>query len=275
MGVAKTSLLIALALFVASCSEPAPELSDASEQASIGEAAMSNLQGKKILLAGATGNNGRYVLQRLGELGLDVRPMSRNIERAAETFGSQYDWVQADVTDAATLDAAVKDVDIVISAVATAMPLGGNRPEMVDYVGTVNLAAAAKAAGATRFVIITSSSSGEKDHFLNKIANDVLIWKGKAEQVLVDSGMEYVVVGPAGIDDRPGGIEAINLIPRSEYVAGMFIGRQDLAAVTIAAAGHPDAKNRVFTATNAEGAASDAWLDRFAVLPTDLNLPED
>lgn len=275
MGATKTILLIALSLFVVSCSEPPPERPAGTEQTSVGDAALSNLQGKKILLAGATGKNGRYVLKRLGELGLDVRAMSRNIERAAENFGAEYDWVQADVTDAETLPAAVKDVDIVISAVATAMPVGGNRPEMVDYQGTVNLAGAAKAAGATRFVIITSSSSGEKDHFLNTIANDVLIWKGKAEQVLVDSGMEYVVVGPAGIDDRPGGVEAISLIPRSEYVAGMFIGREDLAAVTIAAAGHPDAKNRVFTATNAEGAASEAWLDRFAELPTDLNLPED
>lgn len=275
MRAIKSLFLIVLALSVASCSDSAPELSASTERASIGDEALANLQGKKILLAGATGNNGRYVLRRLGELGLDVRAMSRNVERAAENFGDQYDWVQADVTDASTLAAAVQDVDIVISAVATAMPVGGNRPEKVDYEGTVNLAGAAKAAGATRFVIITSSSSGEKDHFLNTIANDVLIWKGKAEQILVDSGMEYVVVGPAGIDDRPGGVEAINLIPRSEYVAGMFIGREDLAAVTIAAAGDPDAKNRVFTATNADGAASEAWLDRFAVLPTELNLPEN
>ena len=166
-------------------------------------------------------------------------------------------------------------MDIVISAVATSWPMGSNRSEKVDYEGTINLSKAAKAAGATRFVIITSSSSGVKDHFLNTIGGDVLIWKGKAEQVLVDSGLEYVVVGPAGIDDRPGGVEAISLIPRSEYVAGMFIGREDLAAVTIAAAGRADASGRVFTATNAEGAASDAWLEPFAVLPTELNLPDD
>jgi uncharacterized protein YbjT (DUF2867 family) len=93
--------------------------------------------------------------------------------------------------------------------------------------------------------------------------------------VLVDSGLEYVVVGPAGIDDSPGGTKAIALIPRSEYERGMVIGREDLAAVVIAAAGDPDAANRVFTATNKEGPASDAWLDLFATLPTELNLPSD
>ena len=114
-----------------------------------------------------------------------------------------------------------------------------------------------------------------KDHFLNTIGGDVLIWKGKAEQVLVNSGMEYVVVGPAGIDDSPGGEREIQLIPRSEYESGMFIGRHDLAAVVIAAAGHPDAANRVFTATNADNPASADWLFSFASLPTELNLPTE
>ena len=102
------------------------------EQASIGEEALSNLQGKKILLAGATGKNGRYVLKRLGELGLDVRAMSRDIEDAAYEFGSQYDWVEADVTDPETLTKALEGVDIVISAVATAWPMGSSRSEKVD-----------------------------------------------------------------------------------------------------------------------------------------------
>ncbi len=173
-----------------------------------------------------------------------------------------------------TLAAAMKDVDVVISAVAASMnPFSSNKPIKADYEGTKNLAAAAVAAGATRFVIITSSSSGVRDHFLNTIGSDVLIYKGKAEQVLVDSGLEYVVVGPAAINNSPGGEVAISLIPRSEYELGMAIGREDLASVVIAAAGHPDAANRVFTASTTDAPASDAWLDRFAVLPSDLDLP--
>ena len=243
--------------------------------ATIGDAALANLQGKTILLGGATGKNGRHVLERLHQLGLSVRAMTRDVEDARDEFGTQYDWVEADVTKPETLAAAVEDVDVVISAIATAMPFGGNRSEKVDYEGTRYLSEAAKTAGATRFVIITSSVSGTKKHFLNTIGGNVLIWKGKAEQVLVDSGLEYVVVGPAAIDDSPGGEQRIRLIPRSDYQAGMVIGRQDLAAVVIAAAGHPDAVNRVFTATNGQGKAGDDWLSGFATLPTELNLPED
>ncbi len=244
------------------------------DPAHVGDATLANLEGKTILLAGATGRNGQWVLRQLHDLGLNVRAMSRNIEDAEEEFGDQYEWVQADVTVPETLAAAMKDVDVVISAVAASMnPFSSNKPIKADYEGTKNLAAAAVAAGATRFVIITSSSSGVRDHFLNTIGSDVLIYKGKAEQVLVDSGLEYVVVGPAAINNSPGGEVAISLIPRSEYELGMAIGREDLASVVIAAAGHPDAANRVFTASTTDAPASDAWLDRFAVLPSDLDLP--
>jgi len=245
------------------------------QPAFVGEQALATLEGKTILLAGATGKNGRHVLQHLHALGLDVRAMSRNVATAKEQFGGQYAWVEADVTQPETLAAAVDGIDIVISAVATALPMGGNRPEKVDFEGTVNLSTAAKAAGAERFVIITSSVSGTKEHFLNTIGGNVLIWKAKAEQALVDSGLEYVVVGPAGIDDSPGGQRAIALIPRSAYEPGMVIGRHDLAAVVIAAAGHPDAANRIFTATNTDAPASASWLSSFASLPTELNLPPE
>jgi uncharacterized protein YbjT (DUF2867 family) len=244
-------------------------------QPDIGNTVRTALEGKTILLAGATGNNGHHILKHLKALGLDVRAMSRDIDDAKEEFGDEVAWVQADVTKPETLTAAVEGADIVISAVATAMLIGNNRPEKVDYEGTKNLATAAKAAGATRFVVITSSHSGVKDHFLNIIGRNVLIWKGKAEEALVASGLEYVVVAPARIDDTPGAERAISLIPRSEYESGMFIGREDLAAVVIAAAGHPDGANRVFTATTTDAAASQAWLESFSSLPTELNLPTE
>jgi hypothetical protein len=47
-----------------------------------------------------------------------------------------------------------------------------------------------------------------------------------------------------------------------------------LASVVIAAC-RSDAANRVFTATNADGVASDGCLSRFAELSADLNLPPE
>ncbi len=233
----------------------------------VGAEALEVLQTKRVLVAGASGRNGRVVLRQLAELGVGVRGMTRDAAAARAEIGPQFEWVEADVTKPETLTAAFEGIDIVISAVATAMPIGNNRPERVDYEGTVNLARAAKAAGVTRFVIITSSSSGQKKHFLNYIGGNVLIWKKRAEEALMGSGLEYVIVGPAAIDDSPGGTRPIRMFPRDMYQRGMVINREDLATTVIAAAALPAAANRTFSVANGTGPAIADWHRAFARLP--------
>jgi uncharacterized protein YbjT (DUF2867 family) len=239
-----------------------------SPQALLGPAVLEALRGKTVLVAGASGRNGRVVLRQLAALGVTVRGMTRDPDAARRDIGAGFDWVAGDVTQPETLAAAVRGVDLVISAVATAMPIGGNTPEHVDYEGTVNLSRAAKAAGATRFVIITSSVSGKKDHFLNYISADVLIWKKRAEEALMASGLEYVIVGPAAINDEPGGRKPIRMFPRAKYQAGMAINRDDLATVVIAAAALPAAANRTFSVANGTGPATPGWSAAFPALPS-------
>jgi uncharacterized protein YbjT (DUF2867 family) len=256
--------LLFAASSLASAQAPVPSLAVADL---VGPQALLALRGKTVLVAGATGRNGRVVLRQLAQLGVRARGMTRDVADARRQIGAHYDWVEADVTRPQTLAAAVEGVDLVISAVATSMPVGGNRPERVDYEGTVNLARAAKAAGVTRFVIITSSSSGQKKHFLNYIGGNVLIWKKRAEEALMSSGLEYVIVGPAAIDDSPGGTRPIRIFPRDKYQRGMVINRDDLATTVIAAAALPAAANRVFSVANGTGAAVTDWSRTLGVMP--------
>jgi uncharacterized protein YbjT (DUF2867 family) len=233
----------------------------------VGAEALGLLRTRTVLVAGASGRNGRVVLRQLAQLGIKARGMTRDAAAARAEIGDQFDWVEADVTKPETLAAAFRDVDVVISAVATSMPVGGNRPERVDYEGTVNLARAAKAAGVKRFVIITSSSSGQKRHFLNYIGGNVLIWKKRAEEALMGSGLEYVIVGPAAIDDSPGGLRPIRMFPRNKYQRGMVINRDDLATVVIAAAALPAAANRTFSVANGTAPAIADWSRSFGRMP--------
>ena len=231
----------------------------------VGQETVDMLRGKTILLAGATGNNGSAVLKQFGELGLRPRAMSRDAAKARGEFGDQYEWVEADVTDPASLPKAMEGVDVVIWAVATAMPFGGNRPEKVDYEGVVNVANAAKAAGVKRMVMITSSVSGKEDSMLNWVGN-MLIWKGRGEQAVIESGLEYVIVGPTAIKFEPGS-QAIRLEPRPEYQRGQTVMIGDLASVVIAAAVLPEAANRVFSVYNDDAPVQAGWQSQFAEMP--------
>jgi len=222
-----------------------------------------------VLLAGSTGKNGSVVLKALQALPgapYKVRAMTRDSGAAVSKYGSIADWYEADVLKPETLTKVMAGVDYVIDAKAATGILGDSRPEMVDLEGTKNMVAAAKAAGVKKYVIITSSSSGVKDHFLNKIGRDVLIYKGLAEDALVASGLTYTIVGPAGMTDEPAGKE-IKIIARKDYVRGMTITRADTAAVCIEALSNPDAANKAFTVINGEGVASEAWKQSFAAMP--------
>ena len=45
-----------------------------------------------------------------------------------------------------------------------------------------------------------------EQHPLNKMGNgNILIWKRKAEQYLIDSGIDYTIIRAGGLLDAPGG----------------------------------------------------------------------
>ena len=165
------------------------------------------------------------------------------------------------------MKAAFKGVTYVIDAVAASNKDEANFPVKVDLEGTRNLAAAAKAVNVKRFVIITSSVSGQVDNPMNKRGNDVIIYKGKAEEALIASGVPYTIIGPAGMTNEPGGVKAIKLLPRSEYKMGQMITRADTATVAIAALTNPDAANKAFSVSNADGPGTAAKDISFAGLP--------
>jgi putative NADH-flavin reductase len=222
-----------------------------------------------VLLAGSTGKNGSVVLKALNALPgepFDVRAMTRDTGAAVSKFGSIANWYEADVMKPETLTKVMAGVDYIIDAKAATGLFNDNRPEAVDLEGTKNMIAAAKAAGVKKYVIITSSVSGQKDHFLNKIGRDVLIYKGLAEEALVASGLNYTIVGPAGMTDEAAGKE-IKIIPRKDYVAGQKITRADTAIVCIEALTNAGAANKAFTVINGDGADTGAWKQSFAAMP--------
>jgi uncharacterized protein YbjT (DUF2867 family) len=223
-----------------------------------------------VLLAGATGKNGSVVLKMIQALPgnpYDVRAMTRDTKAALSNFGSIAKWYEADVLKPETLTEVMQGVDYIIDAKAATGILGDNRPEAVDLEGTKNMIAAAKAAGVKHYVIITSSSSGKKDHFLNKIGRNVLIYKGLAEDALIASGLKYTIVGPSPMTDDPPGKE-IKLIARQGHIKGTKITRADTAAVCIESLTNPDAVNRAFSIYNGEGTDTGAWKQTFAAMPT-------
>ena len=69
----------------------------------------------------------------------------------------------------------------------------------VDWEGQRRQFDAAKAAGVGHVVVISSMGGTQPDNTLNQIGGgNILVWKRKAEQYLVSSGLTYTIIHPGG-----------------------------------------------------------------------------
>ena len=147
-------------------------------------------QRRKILVVGATGFLGTKIRRQL-ELDptVTLRAMSRRGVPSDAITG--VEWVCGDLMDPPSLDAALKDMDVVVTSA------NGYMKETIeaDFQGNKNLIEAATRAGVKRFVflsIVACENAPAVPHFhAKKVAEDVI----KA------SGLPYVFVrAPAFLD---------------------------------------------------------------------------
>ena len=73
----------------------------------------------------------------------------------------------------------------------------------IDWIGQKAQIDAAKEAGVKKVVLISSMGGTDENHPLNKLGNgNILIWKRKAEEYLINSGaFDYTIIHPGGLID--------------------------------------------------------------------------
>jgi uncharacterized protein YbjT (DUF2867 family) len=147
-----------------------------------------------ILVAGSTGVLGFEICRRLRERDRVIRALVRSTSSpekvdALKKLGA--DIATGDLKDRASLDAACKGVDTVIStvtAITTAKP--GDSFEATDGAGTINLIDAAKRARVKQFVYVSFEADDMPDAPLVKAKRD-------AERHLRESGIDYTILQPS------------------------------------------------------------------------------
>jgi uncharacterized protein YbjT (DUF2867 family) len=119
---------------------------------------------------------------------------------------------------------------------AVVSALGGKRGEpSPDFVGIKNITDAAKAASVKRMVIVTAIGVGDSNAMmpeaLKKILQPTMIEKGKGEDYLVNSGLDYTIIRPGGLKNGPATGKAKMV---DDHTAHSDINREDLGALVAA-----------------------------------------
>jgi uncharacterized protein YbjT (DUF2867 family) len=180
---------------------------------------------KRVLVTGATGRTGSLVVQKLQQRPNEIEAIAfaRSKAKAKELFDTTDGFFFGDINQPSTLNAAFSGVQclvIVTSAVPQIKALlqpaerpefdfePGGTPEEVDYIGQKNQIDAALNAGVEHIVLVGSMGGSNENHPLNQLGN-ILVWKRKAEQYLIDSGIDYTIIRAGGLLDKAGGVREL------------------------------------------------------------------
>lgn len=91
------------------------------------------------------------------------------------------------------------------------------------------------------------------NHPLNRLGNgNILVWKRKAEQYLIDSGIDYTIIRAGGLLDKQSGVREL-LVGKNDALLNnppdgipTSIPRADVASVVVQTIIEPNARNKAF-----------------------------
>jgi uncharacterized protein YbjT (DUF2867 family) len=178
-----------------------------------------------------------------------VRDPAGGSAQRVEALGCKL--AQGDMTDSASLRAAVAGCDAVVHLVAIRQGSADQFRRVMEQ-GTTDLVAAAQESGVRRFVLMSALGTSEETKDLVPYYHA----KWEMEQTVAASPLEHVIFRPSFIFDRDGGIlptfrRLARIAPVTPVIGG---GRQriqpvwidDVAAYFAAAVDKPEAAGRIF-----------------------------
>lgn len=202
----------------------------------------------KILVLGATGATGRLIVRQAVARGHEVAVLVRSPEKASDLTGAKL--IIGDARDESALRHALKGRDAVVSALGT--PASPFREVTLLSTATRGLVNAMQAEQVSRLVCITGLGAGDSAGH-GGFAFDNLIFplllrkvyadKNRQEAIVRDSGLDWILVRPSILNDKPGRGAARALTDLSGFHGGT-IAREDVASFVLDQVG------------------SDAWLRR-------------
>jgi uncharacterized protein YbjT (DUF2867 family) len=214
-----------------------------------------------VAIAGGHGKIGRRLAKLLVARGDRVRGLIRNPDHAGDLREDGSEPVVCDLETASADEVAeaIAGADAVVFAAGAGPGSGAERKLTVDRDGAIKLLEAAAAAGATRYVIVSSvgaeSPPGDDDVF-----SVYLRAKAEADRALMDSDRDWTVVRPGMLTDEPGtGRARIQTEPiRAE------VTRDDVAAVLAAVIDESRAVAKVLYVVGGDDSIEDALVAAIA-----------
>jgi uncharacterized protein YbjT (DUF2867 family) len=192
-----------------------------------------------VAIAGGHGKIAMLLGRLLVGRGDSVRGLIRNPDQADDLRAVGIEPVVCDLEGDGDLAGAVRGADAVVFAAGAGPGSSEARKSSMDLGGAVKLIEAAKAAGVSRYLMVSSIGADDPPAEGAGGGDDVfgayLRAKAGADEALRASGLEYTIVRPGALTDDPG----TGLVSAAEHLGRGKIPRADVAATLAACLEEP------------------------------------
>ena len=224
-----------------------------------------------VLVAGATGRTGAWVVKRLQSHKIDFHLFVRSGQKALELFGPEIidKLTIGSVENPEEIKASLGHADAVICAI------GGNvtdpeaaPPSAIDRDAVIRLATLAKEHGVKKFVLVSSLCVTKPDHPMNKYGQ-VLTMKLAAEnevrRLFSEPGFSFTILRPGGLIEGTPLNHALQFDTGDRIPTGK-INRSDVAEVAVLSLFTPEAHNLTFELIESEESPQHSLAHFFAMI---------
>jgi uncharacterized protein YbjT (DUF2867 family) len=190
----------------------------------------------RVAIAGGHGQIALRLAKVLSERGDEAVALIRNPDHADDVRQAGAEPAVVDLEHASEEEVAraIAGCDAAVFSAGAGPGSGPERKDTMDYGGAVKLIAAAKQAGISRYVIVSSVGANP-----NAPGNDTfsvyLRAKGRADEAVRSSGLDATVVRPGGLTNDPG----TGRVSLGESLPRGRVPRDDVAAVIVAVLDSP------------------------------------
>jgi UDP-glucose 4-epimerase len=220
---------------------------------------------KRVLITGGAGSIGSELTRKLVKQGFQVRVFDLPfLDFSALEALENVEIIKGDITDRATVGAAVDGVDLVLH-LAALLPLASERDREKTFTvngdGTANLVAAIKAAGGGARLVFSSTvatygntTDDEPPVGVNHPQNPVDIYgesKIAAEQLILEAGIPYTILRISGVV-IPALLDPPDPWPFMRDQRMEFVARADVVTALLAAVQTEEAANKILIIAGGE-----------------------
>jgi uncharacterized protein YbjT (DUF2867 family) len=203
----------------------------------------------RVAIAGGHGQIALRLARALAARGDEAIALIRNPDHADDVAqaGAEPKTVDLEHAGKDEVAEAIEGADAVVFAAGAGPGSGPERKETMDYGGAVKLIAAAKQAGVPRYVIV-SSMGADADAAGDDTFSVYLRAKGRADDAVRASGLEWTVVRPGRLTDDPG----TGRVSVGERLPSGEVTRDDVAQVLAAVLHAPATAGKTFDLTGGD-----------------------